>query len=137
MAEDVCEELEINQLSVALEKLDEDEKVVINIHNLGGNQDKWGISEIGLYSLIMTSLDFLIQLATNLKHEQETRKLAESKVAEQQEVIEVLELKAEYHDNVLESTNSFTITEIAHDLISISRSGLVKEREGSTLTHTI
>lgn len=137
MAEDVCEVLEINQLSVALEKLDEDEKVVINIHNLGGNQDKWGISEIGLYSLIMTSLDFLIQLATNLKHEQETRKLAESKVAEQQEVIEVLELKAEYHDNVLESTNSFTITEIAHDLISISRSGLVKEREGSTLTHTI
>ena len=64
----------------------------------------------------LASPDFLIELATNLKNEQEARKLAESKVVEQQEVIEVLEPKAEYHDNVLDSTNSFTITEIAHDL---------------------
>lgn len=33
----------------------------------------------------LTSPDFLIELVTNLKHEQEARKLAESKVAEQQE----------------------------------------------------
>lgn len=64
----------------------------------------------------LTSPDFLIQLATNLKHEQEARKLAESKVVAQQEVIEVLEPKAQYHDDVLDSVNSFTITEIANDL---------------------
>ncbi|MBL3845898.1 phage antirepressor KilAC domain-containing protein [Bacillus paranthracis] len=34
----------------------------------------------------------------------------------QNEKIAVLELKAEYHDNVLDSKNSFTITEIANDL---------------------
>ncbi|MED0901390.1 BRO family protein [Bacillus nitratireducens] len=64
----------------------------------------------------LTSPNFLIQLATNLKNEQEARKLAESKVAEQQEVIEVLEPKAQYHDDILDSVNSFTITEIANDL---------------------
>ncbi|ASL64000.1 phage antirepressor KilAC domain-containing protein [Bacillus cereus] len=34
----------------------------------------------------------------------------------QNENIAVLEPKAEYHDNVLDSKNSFTITEIANDL---------------------
>ncbi|MGG4559098.1 phage antirepressor KilAC domain-containing protein [Bacillus toyonensis] len=34
----------------------------------------------------------------------------------QNEKIAVLEPKAEYHDNVLDSKNSFTITEIANDL---------------------
>ncbi|MEK4776002.1 hypothetical protein NST86_06515 [Bacillus sp. FSL L8-0199] len=42
----------------------------------------------------LTSPDFLIELVTNLKYEQEARKLAESKVAEQKQVIEVLEPKA-------------------------------------------
>ncbi|QWG81384.1 MULTISPECIES: BRO family protein [Bacillus cereus group] len=55
VAKDVCEVLEIKQSSVALKKLDEDEKVVINIHTPGGSQDTWGINESGLYSLIMTS----------------------------------------------------------------------------------
>ncbi|PHA72685.1 phage antirepressor [Bacillus toyonensis] len=64
----------------------------------------------------LTSPDFLIELATNLKHEQEARKLAESKVVAQQVVIDVIEPKAKYHDNVLDSKNSFNITEIAHNL---------------------
>ncbi|MGW6194002.1 BRO family protein [Bacillus cereus] len=55
VAKDVCEVLEIKQSSVALKKLDEDEKAVINIHTPGGSQDTWGINESGLYSLIMTS----------------------------------------------------------------------------------
>ncbi|MCQ6530618.1 phage antirepressor [Bacillus mycoides] len=55
VAKDICEVLEIKQSSVALKKLDEDEKVVINIHTPGGSQDTWGINEGGLYSLIMTS----------------------------------------------------------------------------------
>ncbi|PGC72647.1 BRO family protein [Bacillus wiedmannii] len=55
VAKDVCEVLEIKQSSVALKKLDADEKAVINIHTPGGSQDTWGINESGLYSLIMTS----------------------------------------------------------------------------------
>lgn len=69
----------------------------------------------------LTSPDFLIELVTNLKNEQEARKLTEFKVAEQQEVIEVLEPKAENHDNVLDSANSFTVTEIAHNLSMTAR----------------
>ncbi|OUB92496.1 DNA-binding protein [Bacillus thuringiensis serovar medellin] len=55
VAKDICEVLEIKQSSVALKKLDEDEKAVINIHTPGGSQGTWGINESGLYSLIMTS----------------------------------------------------------------------------------
>ncbi|WP_144488831.1 phage antirepressor KilAC domain-containing protein [Bacillus thuringiensis] len=55
VAKDICEVLKIKQSSVALKKLDEDEKAVINIHTPGGSQDTWGINESGLYSLIMTS----------------------------------------------------------------------------------
>ncbi|WP_144532256.1 phage antirepressor KilAC domain-containing protein [Bacillus paranthracis] len=35
--------------------------------------------------------------------------------------MEVLEPKAQYHDNVLDSTSSFTIIEIAHDLNMTAR----------------
>ncbi|MGE6964060.1 phage antirepressor KilAC domain-containing protein [Bacillus thuringiensis] len=42
-------------------------------------------------------------------------------VRKQNEKIAVLEPKAEYHDNVLDSTNTFTITEIAHDLNMTAR----------------
>ncbi|WP_420974856.1 phage antirepressor [Bacillus thuringiensis] len=55
VAKDICEVLEIKQSSVALKKLEEEEKAMINIHTLGGIQDTWGINESGLYSLIMTS----------------------------------------------------------------------------------
>ncbi|PEM27590.1 phage antirepressor KilAC domain-containing protein [Bacillus wiedmannii] len=42
-------------------------------------------------------------------------------VRKQNEKIAVLQPKAEYHDNVLDSTNTFTITEIAHDLNMTAR----------------
>ncbi|HFK1499683.1 prophage antirepressor [Bacillus sp. UMTAT18] len=57
---------------------------------------------------------------TYLAHADETTKLlfksTLENVRKQNEKIAVLEPKAEYHDNVLDSTNSFTITEIANDL---------------------
>ncbi|PFN57871.1 hypothetical protein COJ58_05290 [Bacillus thuringiensis] len=62
-----------------------------------------------------------MEIATNLQYEQEARKLAESKVIKRKEVIEVLEPKAKYHDDVLDSVNSFTVTEIAHDLNMTAR----------------
>src|SRR5690606_26333904 len=40
---------------------------------------------------VLTSPDFLIQLATNLKQEQEARKLAETKLAKQQPLVHFAE----------------------------------------------
>ncbi|WP_226640087.1 phage antirepressor [Bacillus tropicus] len=62
---------------------------------------------------------------TYLAHADETTKLLFKSTLEtvrkQNEKIAVLEPKAEYHDNVLDSKNSFTITEIAHDLNMTAR----------------
>lgn len=57
----------------------------------------------------LTSPDFLIKLATQLKLEQEARKLAEQKIEEQQP-------KVEYHDTVLNKDGLITTTVIAKDL---------------------
>ncbi|PGU34118.1 toxin-antitoxin system, toxin component, Bro family protein [Bacillus cereus] len=57
---------------------------------------------------------------TYLAHADDTTKMLFKSTLEtvrkQNEKIVVLEPKAEYHDNVLDSTNSFTITEIVNDL---------------------
>ncbi|MEM5640453.1 phage antirepressor KilAC domain-containing protein [Bacillus toyonensis] len=62
---------------------------------------------------------------TYLAHADDTTKMLFKSTLEtvrkQNEKIAVLEPKAEYHDNVLDSTNSFTITEIAHDLNMTAR----------------
>lgn len=56
----------------------------------------------------LTSPDFLIQLANRLKEEQERNKLLENEK-------KVLEPKAKYTDEVLNSDGLFTTTEIAKD----------------------
>ncbi|WP_242245435.1 BRO family protein [Bacillus cereus group sp. BfR-BA-01330] len=57
---------------------------------------------------------------TYLAHADDTTKMLFKSTLEtvrkQNEKIAVLEPKAQYHDDVLDSTNSFTITEIANDL---------------------
>lgn len=57
----------------------------------------------------LSSPDFLIQLATKLKEEQEARKLAE-------QIIEDQRPKVEYHDDVLNKDGLITTTVIAKDL---------------------
>ena len=55
VAKDICEVLEIEQATRAVERLDEDEKGVSLIHTPGGNQEMLIVNEPGLYSLILGS----------------------------------------------------------------------------------
>lgn len=138
VAKDACGVLELNNVSQALTRLDDDEKSSIILNDgTPGNPNKAIVSESGLYSLILasrkpeahefkrwvthevlpqirkhgaymtqqtldkalTSPDFLIQLATKLKEEQE-------KVKE-------LEPKARFADAVAASDGTCLIGELA------------------------
>jgi len=55
VAKDVCEILEIRNVSDALSKLDNDEKGIVSTDTLGGKQSLSHVSESGLYSLVMGS----------------------------------------------------------------------------------
>lgn len=121
VAKDVCRALELNDVSKAVSRLEEDEKGTNSILTHGGEQNLLVVNEPGLYSMILTSRkpeakefkrwvthevvpsirkhgaymteqtleraltspDFLIRLATNLKEEQIKRIEAEQKVIEQ------------------------------------------------------
>lgn len=63
----------------------------------------------------LTSPDFLIKLATQLKEEKEARLKAEQKNIEQEKTIEVLKPKADYTDMILKNNSLVTITQIAKD----------------------
>lgn len=55
VAKDVCDILEHSQVSKAVERLDDDEKLMGTIFLSGQNRETWLINESGLYSLILTS----------------------------------------------------------------------------------
>lgn len=55
VAADVCAALSIGNTSMALERLDDDEKGISSIDTLGGKQESNIINESGLYSLILGS----------------------------------------------------------------------------------
>ena len=55
VAKDICDVLEISDVSNALKNLDDDEKDTHNVRTLGGNQSMLVINESGLYSLILRS----------------------------------------------------------------------------------
>ena len=55
VAKDVCDCLELTNVSKACQTLDEDEKGITKSYTLGGSQDMTLISESGLYTLIMRS----------------------------------------------------------------------------------
>lgn len=55
IAKDVCDVLEIGNSSMAVARLDDDEKGVSTVDTLGGLQEQAIINESGLYNLILTS----------------------------------------------------------------------------------
>jgi len=55
VAKDVCEVLELTDVSKTSERLDEDEKLIRTLFVAGQNRDILTISESGLYSLVLTS----------------------------------------------------------------------------------
>lgn len=55
VAKDACMVLHIANVSMAVDKLDEDEKGISSIDTLGGKQDVITVTEGGLYTLILRS----------------------------------------------------------------------------------
>lgn len=55
LAKDVAEWIDHSQPSVMLKKIDDEEKVMNNVHTLGGNQEAWFLTEDGLYEVLMQS----------------------------------------------------------------------------------
>lgn len=55
VASEICELLDLDNVSMAIDRLDEDEKGLNTIDTLGGPQKKICVNESGLYTLIMTS----------------------------------------------------------------------------------
>ncbi|MCT7957297.1 BRO-N domain-containing protein [Laspinema palackyanum] len=55
IAQDVCEVLEIKNVSDTLRRLDDDEKGIVLIDTLGGEQEVLAVNESGLYSLVLSS----------------------------------------------------------------------------------
>ena len=63
----------------------------------------------------LTSPDFLIKLATQLKDERDKRKAIEAKSNAQEQIIAELKPKADYTDRILQNKGLVTITQIAKD----------------------
>ena len=63
----------------------------------------------------LASPDFLIQLANQLKEEQEKNKQLETQVAVNNQIINELKPKADYTDKILQNKGLVTITQIAKD----------------------
>lgn len=55
VGKDVCDVLEISNYRKALQRLEEDERVSLLVHTLGGKQKMVALNEPGLYRLIFTS----------------------------------------------------------------------------------
>lgn len=55
VAKDLCAVLDLEQVSRAVSRLDEDEKGVTIVNTPGGNQEMVMVSESGMYSLVLTS----------------------------------------------------------------------------------
>lgn len=55
LAKDVAAWIEHSNVSMMLNKVDEDEKVLNNVYTLGGAQESWFLTEDGLYEVLMQS----------------------------------------------------------------------------------
>jgi len=55
VAMDVCSILELTDVSMSLQKLDDDEKLIQKLFVSGQNRDVWIVNESGLYNLIFSS----------------------------------------------------------------------------------
>lgn len=55
VAKDVCNCLGIGNVTMAVTRLDPDERGISSIDTLGGNQEMWCVNEYGLFNLILSS----------------------------------------------------------------------------------
>lgn len=153
VAKDVCDILELGNVSQAVSKLDDDEKSNITNNDIAQNGGKAPliVSEAGLYSLVLksrkpearefkrwvthevlpsirkhgaymteqaleqalTSPDFLIKLANQLKDEQAKRIEAEHKQHEAEAQVRQLEPKAQLMDDFISLDATYSVGESA------------------------
>ena len=107
VAADVCRVLDIINPTMAVGRLDDDEKGLSSIETLGGNQQMVVVNEAGLYSLI--------KALTELKKEREEKKRLELENAVKAQQIAEMQPKVSYYDIVLACPDLVTITQIAKD----------------------
>lgn len=150
VASDVCKCLDIKNATQAVQRLDEDERSMLNIGRQGETNL---VNEYGLYNLILasrkkearafkrwvthevlpsirkhgaymtdevlkealTSPDFLIKLATELKEEREKRIALEIDNNIKAQQIGELKPKADYVDKILKSKSLMNVSQIAKD----------------------
>ena len=150
VAIDVCKCLDIKNTTQAVQRLDEDERSMLNIGRQGETNL---VNEYGLYNLILvsrkkeakafkrwvthevlptirkhgaymtdevlkealTSPDFLIKLATELKEEREKRIALEIDNNIKAQQIGELKPKADYVDKILKSKSLMNVSQIAKD----------------------
>lgn len=55
LARDVADWIEYSNITMMLQSIDDDEKVVNNAYTLGGSQEQWFLTEDGLYEVLMQS----------------------------------------------------------------------------------
>ena len=113
VAQDVCNILEIINVSQALGRLDDDEKGIYSGDTLGGKQDLLCVSECGLYSLVLGSRkpeakpfkrwiahDVIPSIRKTGKYEIDQKpKTALELAKEQVKLLEQLELQQQIIDN--------------------------------------
>ena len=152
VAADVCAALDLSNTTVALDRLDIDEKSKFNLGLSGGATNC--VNEYGLYSLVLTSRkpsakifkrwithsvipsirehgaymtddtlekaltspDFLIQLATQLKQERERGKALEVKISSLTVDKQIMQPKADYFDELVDRNLLTGIRETAKEL---------------------
>lgn len=55
-AKDVCDTLDLSDVSMSVQSLDDDEKLIQKVFVSGQNRDMWFITESGLYKIIFINL---------------------------------------------------------------------------------
>jgi prophage antirepressor-like protein len=134
VAKDVCDVLELIDVSMTVKRLDEDEKDTKIICTLGGNQNMSVVNESGLYSLVLTSnkpqakkfkkwitsevIPSIRKTGSYSMMSPEEMALQvisylQNKVEEQKQKIEILAPKALVYDETMKIENLMTIREVS------------------------
>lgn len=134
VAKDVCDVLELIDVSMTVKRLDEDEKDTKIICTLGGNQNMSVVNESGLYSLVLTSnkpqakkfkkwitsevIPSIRKTGSYSIMSPEEMALQvisylQTKVEEQKQKIEILAPKAFVYDETMKIENLMTIREVS------------------------
>lgn len=137
MASDVAKWIEHSNSRMMLKSLDNEEKGVSNVYTLGGIQEKWFITEDGLYEVCMQSRKPIAkqmkkEIKTYLKQIRLTGgyipiektdsddvimakalKIAEKTIKEKDTIISYLEPKAEAYDDLINAEGLMSINTVA------------------------